>query len=295
MILATWNVPPAVHAGSRAARPQPDEVVHLVRVGGARVRGAVLEPHQVARRAGGARRALEAVDTPARLHRAARVLGQVAKGVEHVVGAVGADLDAEIAAALGRVEVVVREARHLGQAGRAQTRESEAIVEEAAPHPEHECDLLRRQLRSEHAVVVGRRGRPEVLRRPAGIQRPHALRDRAQQRLQLRFRPGDHVEGDERGRRGRLAQDRRLVRPLERGQLSLLGRRRGCAVGESVRSGKAARRGDRAEARRRAETEEAAAREAAGAAVSQRRLRKEPAGADPGSARASRAGCSSRR
>ena len=83
-----------------------------------------------------------------------------------------ADLDAEVAAALGRVEVVVREARHLGQAGGAQLREPEAVVEEAAAHAEHERDLLRRQLGPEHTVVVRRRGRPEVRGKPPGVQQP---------------------------------------------------------------------------------------------------------------------------
>ncbi len=107
-----------VRAAGRPAgfgRPglQPDEAGHLARVGRVRVRDPVLEAQQVARRPGRPRRALEAVDAPARLHRAARVLGQVAQRVQDRVGVVRADLDAEVAAALGRVQVVVREARHL--------------------------------------------------------------------------------------------------------------------------------------------------------------------------------------
>ena len=119
----------------RRPRPHPDEPLHLVGVGGRRVRDAVLEAEQVARRARRPRRALEAVDPPARLHAAARVLGEVAQRVHDRVGVLRADLEAEVAAAVRRVEVVVREARHRRQLRRALVREPKRSSNSVAPKP----------------------------------------------------------------------------------------------------------------------------------------------------------------
>ena len=77
-----------------------------------------LKPMQVARRGAGRAGGLEKPSMRhAHLHAAAGVPGDVAQRVQHGVGAARAELQAQVAAALGRVEVVVGESGHRDQPG----------------------------------------------------------------------------------------------------------------------------------------------------------------------------------
>ena len=104
------------------------------------------------------------------------MLRDVAKGVHHGVGVLGADLQAEVALGLGRVQVVVGEALHGVKAGRPEGLEAEPVVEQAGAHPEDKTGIASRQDRPQNAVVVGRRRRPGELRCAPGVKEAHAAR-----------------------------------------------------------------------------------------------------------------------
>ena len=114
-----------------------------------RVRGAVLEAEQVARRAGRAGRRAEAVHLPADLHRPAGVPGDVADGVMDGVRVIAAQLQHQVAVQPRRLERVIGEGRHRGEAPWLGGGEAEPVVEQA------------RAERQGGGQAVGGHGRPE--------------------------------------------------------------------------------------------------------------------------------------
>ena len=104
------------------------------------------------------------------------MLRDVAKGVHHGVGVLGADLQAEVALSLRRVQVVIGEALHGVKAGRLEGLEAEPVVEQAGAHPEDKKGIASRQDRPQDAVVVCRRRRAGELWGAPGVQDAHPAR-----------------------------------------------------------------------------------------------------------------------
>ena len=199
------------------ARLDPDQPVHLRGQLGVRVGDAVHEAHQVARR--GARRAGRAgepVDPPHRLHAAAGVPGDVAQRVQHGVGAARGQLQAQVAAALGRVQVVVGERGHRGQPGRLARGQPVAVVEQRGADADRDGQAVRDHGRPEHPGV--RRRRADALRRRGAArgQEPGPVGDGAQQVGQLAAAVRGDVERHHEGLPLRLVHDARLVDAVER-------------------------------------------------------------------------------
>jgi hypothetical protein len=104
---------------ARSARLDPDQAVHQRLVARVRVGDAVHEAEHVARYGPGRPgRAGEPVDPPQRLHAAPGVPGDVAQRVHDGVRVARAELQYQVTADLGRVEVVVGERPHRSQPGR---------------------------------------------------------------------------------------------------------------------------------------------------------------------------------
>ena len=120
------------HQVTAAAQPglvrllaHPHGLVHQVGLLGLDVAGAVLEAEQVARGGLGGRRGRGAAEPelhPVVLDHAHADPGQVPHGVERHQRVVRAGLDAQVAAGVVRVQVLVRQGRQLGQRGRASGR-----------------------------------------------------------------------------------------------------------------------------------------------------------------------------
>ena len=198
---------------------------------------AVLEAHQVARRvlrAARRRRAAEAELRPAHHDAATAEARQVAHRVERDLRVVGAGLDAEVAAALRRVERVLGERRQLLQRGGALALEAEAaLLEQRRADAERDREPRRRQP-DRLARVVGRRVRVVVgrARRQSGGHQRRRLRPRPQQVGEILARVGDDVERREVQPILSGRGDARLVRPVERDRVA--GRRRVAVVGEPL-------------------------------------------------------------
>ena len=130
------------------------------------VGGAVLEPEQVARRGLRGRRGrgpAEAELRPAHARGAEGDPGEVADRVHRDLRVVGAGLDAQVAVAARRVEVVAREVRQpdeaaaaAGRRGRTGRRRRRRVREQRPPEPERDRQAGRRQA-ERLAGVVGRR------------------------------------------------------------------------------------------------------------------------------------------
>ena len=124
------HVRPAAHPGRVVAIAHPGVRPQGGVVLGHEVVGAVLEPHQVARRdlrAVGARRAAETGLRPTQRHHAASDARQVADGVERDLRVVGTRLHHQVAAAAGGLDLVAREARQVDERFRALRRQPEAV------------------------------------------------------------------------------------------------------------------------------------------------------------------------
>jgi hypothetical protein len=193
----------------------------------------------------------------------------------------------------------MRERRHRAERRGPERREPVPVIEEDGAHAEHERRLPRGHDGPEDAVVVCRRGRPEIERRPTPYEQPYAFGDGLQQLADPIARAGDHVERDERARAGEPARDGELVRAFERREL------RTRSIGRRLGDARAARAGDEHSATRGGpDLEQAAAREPGGGASVRvlshpgRRCRMAVVAgsrARPGSARAARAARSSGR
>ena len=245
---ATRYVPPASHSGCASSGTQTCLASSLV-VLELDVVGAVLEAHEVARRvlrAARRRRAAEAELRPAHHDAAAADAREVAHGVEGDLRVVGAGLDADVAAALRRVERVVAERRQLLQRRRALRREAVAASSNSdGPRPKV---IVSRAVCSPTASPVSCGGAfGSSLIGPAGSAGGHQRRrgrPGAQQVLDVLARVGHDVEGREVQPVLRGRGDAGLARAVERDRVA--GRRRV----RRRRSG-ARRRGRRARARRR--------------------------------------------
>ena len=139
---------------SRPARPRPDEARPSPRRPGRRVCRAVLEAHQVARRAGRPRRRDEPVLAPAHLHPAAGGAGDLAHRVGDGVRVVGADLQQQVAVAHLAAQRVVREVLHRAQPGRLGGGQAVAVVEQRGPDRERHGEAV-----GDHRRARGRRSR----------------------------------------------------------------------------------------------------------------------------------------
>ena len=115
----------------------PDVPGHPVALAGIEIGGAVLEAHQVARCAaasvGGGEKAL--LEPPERCA-ATPVTGEVPDRMERHLRVVGARLDADVAARLGSVELVLLEQGEVGQLGRPLGGEAVPAVEQPGPEAE---------------------------------------------------------------------------------------------------------------------------------------------------------------
>ena len=198
-------------------RLNPDQAVHGLGPAGVGVGDAVHEALQVTRRgAGRAGRAGEPVDAPQHLHAAAGVPGDVPERVQHRVLAARAELEAQIPAALGRVEVVVGEGRHRDQAGRLAGGEPVALVEQGGPDPERDGEAIRDHRGPEQPGIRRRAADADRRRGPARSEEPGPVGDGAQQVGQLSPAIGGHGEREHDRLPLRLGQDARLVTPVER-------------------------------------------------------------------------------
>ena len=73
------------------------------------------------------------------------------------VGAARGEHQAEVAAALGRVEIVVGNAVIVGQVGGLAAGEAVSLIEERGTHPDGDGEAVRHHDGSEHAGVGRRR------------------------------------------------------------------------------------------------------------------------------------------
>ncbi len=190
---------PAGHQVGPAPQPRlvalpsdPDVGVHRGGVLAADVAGAVLESHQVAGgrlRPAGRRRTPETELRPAHARHAAGQPGEVPDDVEGHLGVVGTGLDADVAAAPGRVEFVSGQRREVGERGRAAGGQTEAAVEHRRTEADGDGERRRRQ--ADRLTGVGRRrlGARSTGREPAG---PRSSRPRQRSRCATarRGRPG---------------------------------------------------------------------------------------------------------
>ncbi len=161
-------------------------------------------------------RAGESVDPPHRLHAAAGVPRDVAQRVQHGVGAARGQLQAQVPAALSRVQVVVGERGHRGQQGRLAPSQAVAVVEQRGAHPDRDGQPVRDHGRAEHPGVrrrgAGARGR----RGAARGQEPGPAGQRAQQLGQLTAAVRGDSARHHQGLPLRLGHDAGLVHAVER-------------------------------------------------------------------------------
>jgi hypothetical protein len=179
------------------------------------------------------------------LHGAAGVPGDVAQRVQDGVLAVGADLQGQVAVTLGRLQVVVGEGLHRGQAAGLGLSEGVAVVEQGRADADRDGEAVCRDVRAEAAVVGGRGADAEVGGGAAGGEEAGAAGDRLQQVDQFAAAVGDDIEGDEGGGRGGRGDDAGLVGAVERDLTGVLRLRRGLGGAATVRQCEAAAGQDR--------------------------------------------------
>jgi hypothetical protein len=209
--LAGDRVRPTLHPGRSVAGPHPQVLAEQRPLLGLQVGGAVLEAEEVARRRLGGRRrrgAPEAELRPPHADRAEPDAGQVADRVHGHLRVVRARLHAQVATGDLRIERVTREARQIGQRGRALGGEPEPVdavrvAEERRAEADGQCEagrwqperltgVVRRRLgdavdRADEARVLAR-GHPggrlgplaQHLDQPVATLRDHVERDEVQ-------------------------------------------------------------------------------------------------------------------
>src|SRR5580698_2665836 len=218
--LAGYQVAAAAQPRLVGLAADPDPVVHQGFLLGLDVAGAVFEAEQVARgglagRGGGG--TAEAELHPVVLDDPHADPGQVADGVEGHEGVVCAGLDAQVAAGVAGVEVLVGQRRQLAESRGLAVGEAEPVIEQRRSIAEGDGQLGDRRADG-LARVDWRRVGPGVL--PDELPRGHGGgrgRPRPEQVAQVGAgSAGDDVERAERqpvlGRSG----DAGLVRPVER-------------------------------------------------------------------------------
>ena len=221
--LAGDQVTAAAQPGLIGFPADPDVIVHEARLLGLDIASAVLETEQVAggRLAGRCGRGpAEAELHPVVLDDAHADPGHVAHGVERDERIVGAGLDAQIAAGVVGVKILVGQRRELGERGRLAGGQAEPVVEQRWPVADRDRQPGHRRP-DRLAGVDRRRVRLRVLAdQPAGGHVRRSPCPRVQQVPDVGgARPGDGVQRAERepvlGRCG----DAGLVRSVERDRL----------------------------------------------------------------------------
>ncbi len=210
----------------------PQQLIHQRLILSVGIRRTILEAQQVNRRlfALAARGVVgdKAFTSPAYPQQIGSIFNDIAQRVDYRVLGIGADLQQQIAVALGGIKRIVGKARHGLQLFRLQRLQAKTFVKQRYAHRNRNGQVIRRDLRAQNTGIhrrqfwIGNRRR-----RTACGQKGDARGQQLKQPYQFIFVTGQHVEGDQHHRGLLRRGDARLMLPVERLYLlSRIGRNR---------------------------------------------------------------------